>query len=629
MAIQSKSTQPIILACLFFCALGLYALAVWPGLNGIFLFDDFPNLENLKQISGTVSTERLGAYLAAFPGSPGRPIAALSFLINDFAWPSQAFGFKYTNVMIHLLNGVLVFGLVRQLSKASNGLPRNIFWPLLAMTAWLFHPLQLSAQMLVVQRMTLLSATFCFAGLWAYVTLLQKAERPFGALVALAALGTATILAVLSKENGALLPLFALVLNATLLTGLLQAKPKTIQRILLFGCAIPSTLVVASIVYMGTRPDVFASRDFDLHSRLITEAHILVDYLKQVFMPHITGSGIYHDDYPVFKTLFGSLSSMLCVALVLIGIASAFALRRRFALLSFAVLWFFAGHAMESTTLPLELYFEHRNYMPLLGPAMALTALPFLVAERLRKTAGLLLGIWLLLISFITYIQAPVWGNQAKMATFWAMDKPMSLRATYELADYHYDYGQPQQAFAILVNGYDRGIRAADLPFAALYTACWNSSIAVPVDLMSKAVAAAESAAFTHGTLHHLSKLRPLASGKTCPQVISNDQWWRLSDALLGNERFRHFRGYIYIERAKSRSDSNDFDNTLNELEAAYRASPSIELSRDIAGLQLSAGRPETAAAWLKKGLQIKQPFFESLYYDPKARSRQMLKDIE
>src|SRR5690606_575255 len=92
-------------------------LLLWPGVHGPFLFDDYPNLKNLAELGSQPTLRSVGAYLSLFPGESGRPLAALSFLLNDFSWPSDPYGFKVTNLLIHLLNGVLVFGLARKLGR--------------------------------------------------------------------------------------------------------------------------------------------------------------------------------------------------------------------------------------------------------------------------------------------------------------------------------------------------------------------------------------------------------------------------------------------------------------------------------------------------------------------------------
>src|SRR5690606_15543201 len=93
----------------------------------------------------------IGVYLSLFPGASGRPLATLSFLLNDVAWPSEPLGFKVTNLFIHLLNGVLVFGLARAIGKAmaTAALPEQrdkIELAALGTAAiWLISPIQVSA----------------------------------------------------------------------------------------------------------------------------------------------------------------------------------------------------------------------------------------------------------------------------------------------------------------------------------------------------------------------------------------------------------------------------------------------------------------------------------------------------
>lgn len=624
------NNEQIFLSSAFIGVICLYAYIAWPALTGIFLFDDFHNLENLNEISGVFSWTRIGNYLAAFSGSPGRPISALSFLINDAAWPSDPFSFKYTNLLIHLLNGALLFGLLRQLAKSSSLLPQHQFWPILALAVWLFHPLLLSTQMLVVQRMTMLSATFIFAGLWAYTNMLQRSKNTIDGFFALSTLGMGTILSFLCKENGALLPLLALVLNATLLRATLESKPETLRTFIRYSCITPSILLAVAIIYIGVNSESYNIRSFNLYERLLTEVHVLVDYIKQIFIPEISGSGIYHDDYKVVRSILKPTSTLLYISIIAIGIYFAIAKRATKPITSFAILWFFAGHLMESTVIPLELYFEHRNYIPLLGPAILLTAKPFMLARKFRIVGGALLGIWLILIALITYVQAPVWGNQALMATHWAKEKPMSLRATYQLGKLYNDYHEPQLAFDTFINGYHRGIHAAELPFAAIYVACVNKSIKAPSDLMQTATKAAASAYFTFGATKNLSNLNKLALANHCPHIISNSDWRGLTDALLGNNSFKHSYVYIHIERAHQLKSMGNIKAALNELEIAYAHKPTIELTYHIGITLLSLNNHEGALAWLKKGLLLKEDRLKAaIGTSEKDESKRLIRLIE
>jgi len=62
-----------------------------------------------------------------------------------------------------------------------------------------------------------------------------------------------------------------------------------------------------------------------------------------------------------------------------VGLAIAQARRRR--MLSFCVLWFFLGLAIESSLVPLRMIFEHRLYLPLVGPTL-------LASHALFRLAG-------------------------------------------------------------------------------------------------------------------------------------------------------------------------------------------------------------------------------------------------
>src|SRR5690348_17020504 len=156
----------------------------WPSLHGPFLFDDFPNLAALDSIDHVSSWRDLGIYLSQPRNFPGRPMAMLSFLLQKASWPSHPFPFRLVNVGIHLFNGALVFALARRIAR--HWLPnqtapdsfgnRADIAAYLAAAAWLLNPIQLSGVVLIVQRMTLLMATFTLLGLLAYMRGLLRTE---------------------------------------------------------------------------------------------------------------------------------------------------------------------------------------------------------------------------------------------------------------------------------------------------------------------------------------------------------------------------------------------------------------------------------------------------------------------
>ncbi len=210
-------------------ALLLLAWAVyWPGRHGSFLFDDYSNLGTLGDYGPIHSFWKAVAFITSgFAGPTGRPVALASFLLDARDWPAAPLPFKLTNVAVHLLCGAVLAGLLRALSRVSGAAPRRAAWVgVLGAGLWLLDPFWVSTTLYVVQRMAMLAALFGLAALWGYVRgreLLAQGRVRTGYLGISVSLGLGTLLATLSKENGALVPLLAWVLEAWVLRRRLGA----------------------------------------------------------------------------------------------------------------------------------------------------------------------------------------------------------------------------------------------------------------------------------------------------------------------------------------------------------------------------------------------------------------------
>src|SRR5690606_35304115 len=141
----------------------------------------------------------------------------LSFLIDANNWPAEAWPFKRTNLVIHLTVGLVLFGTTRALLLSIGRSTSEAYWLGLAATAlWLVNPFLVSTTLYVVQRMTQLAALFVLAGVWCYLhgrILLTRSRTWQGYIFLGVGVPLCTLLATLSKENGALLPLLLLVIQ--------------------------------------------------------------------------------------------------------------------------------------------------------------------------------------------------------------------------------------------------------------------------------------------------------------------------------------------------------------------------------------------------------------------------------
>lgn len=442
----------------FFISLLISVILYWPGLSGTFLFDDFANLNALGDYGGVRDLQSLTAYLSnGISGPTGRPVALLSFLIDDNTWPSQAWGFKYTNLLLHLLNGCLLFWLIfrcLRLVFPAAAIVKAAWIAALAASLWLLHPFWVSTTLYVVQRMTQLAALFVLVGMIGYVhgrSLLG--HRPFAAYAWMSvSLIAGTVLATYSKENGALLPLFILTLEYSLLSQAPAPRPARLWRAaFLLAPAVVLFLYLARFVVNADTS--FARRFFTLPERLLTEARILVDYLSHLLIPRIQTRGLFHDNYPLSTSLTAPPETLIAVlalsGLFILGLYS----RKRYPLLSAGLLFFFAGHLIESTVVPLELYFEHRNYLPAMLLFLPLAAWLVNGAQGLNKGRYIALtGALLIALSFCTWQRASLWGKTDELILVWADRNHTSVRAQRAAALQLESMGRSDIALRVIAN---------------------------------------------------------------------------------------------------------------------------------------------------------------------------------
>ena len=426
---------------LFIAGLLLAYLIYWPGLSGSFIFDDFNNLGTLGARGGISDFESLRHYVfSGFSGPTGRPVALLSFLLDDNAWPSEPGPFKYTNILIHLLNGALLFALQLTLLRFYEGsrfLSRHAKWAALLVTLfWLCHPYLVSTTLYVVQRMAQLVTLFVFCGLLAWLRgrRIVGYNKVAGYLWMTLGLGLFGLLAIFSKENGALLPVLALVCEVFVVarSPLAGRLNKSWRNVFLVA---PACLILLYLLYVPFVNGWFANypgRDFTPWQRVLTECRVLWEYLYNWFFPRFFSTGIYNDTLVVSMGFLRPWTTLLSLFGLVILVAAAWRCRRRWQLVSLAVFLFLTSQLVESTTIRLELLFEHRVYM---GSGFLFLPLVYYGLKHLVFWKGLLLSVvWLGVLAFFCWRGAMLWGDYPSMVMVWVEKNPESPRAQVEAA---------------------------------------------------------------------------------------------------------------------------------------------------------------------------------------------------
>jgi tetratricopeptide (TPR) repeat protein len=441
---SSALRLPIALATVTCLTVAAYAF----GLSGDFLFDDNPHIVRnvLVQIDSLAPQALWQAWhsgLAPFPHD--RPLAMLTFGLNHVTSGLEPVAFKATNLALHLLTGLVLFAVARRLGAAFLRLERRDigpaavdWWAWLTAALWLLHPLNLSPVLLVVQRMTILATLFVLLGMLVYLVGRERlaAGKRIGLLWIWAAPGLALV-GLMGKENALLLPLLLLVTEWTLLRfrGLSAASRRHMRLFFAATVALPALLVLA---FLASNPYYLqsAERPFTLIERLLTEARALWFYLRLLLSPDITAMGLFHDDFPLSRDLLQPWTTLVAIAGWTTVVIVVLALRRRVPLLAFAALFFLAGHALESTVIPLELVYEHRNYLPAIGPLFALAFVPTAhAAPRIsRPLVRALTGVVLVSLAAATAVRAHDWSGFGRLITTEVRHHPLSPRANFQFA---------------------------------------------------------------------------------------------------------------------------------------------------------------------------------------------------
>ena len=107
----------------------------------------------------------------------------------------------------------------------------------------------------------------------------------------------------------------------------------------------------------------YDKRPFSLWERLLSQPRILIFYLSLLLYPAPWRFSIEHDINHSLS-LITPWTTLPAIAAVAGLIGFAILNSRKYPILSFGILFFFLNHMVESTILPLELVFEHRNYLP-------------------------------------------------------------------------------------------------------------------------------------------------------------------------------------------------------------------------------------------------------------------------
>ncbi len=440
-----SSTKWLRLLLLFCVGLSLSIGLYMPGLNGPFLLDDLGTLQPLADLPLSIEGLRASYYQSDSGIHPiTRVIPIWSFVVTFQTLGDSTYAFKLSNVVIHAFIGAVVFLFVHSLvgllkSKTSKDrLGVSISVALL----WLVHPLFVSTVLYSVQRIAQFSTLFTFISLTLYCWARASNSDKRKLLIYLLFLPMTFLMALMSKENSVLLPLMILLIEMA--TRASEPKsPKIYERRIIFCYTIvPIILGILLTFLLADRLFDYSHRDFTLEERLLSQIFYLGFYIKQILLPKISDMTLFFDGFRAF----GDLDFQLILLLLghLIVIITSLRYLQKGSLIAFGLLFFYVGHALESSFLPLEMAFEHRNYLPSVGLLLSLVVV---IHKYIGSHRGMILVAGIaLLFATLTHFRVGFWSTEQEWIKTQIVYQPNSVRARLSYLSY-LGYSEQEEEF--------------------------------------------------------------------------------------------------------------------------------------------------------------------------------------
>lgn len=596
---------------LVLAALAMCGLLYWQARGMMWGFDDSINLSGLAAVSNPSGFANF--VLGGIAGPLGRPLSLLSFLANYADWPGNPWGFARLSLLLHGINALLVFLLT---SRLAQRLPKrsltSVWIAALATVLWLLMPIHTSGILLPVQRMTHLSAFFSLVTFVGFVMLrgvgVPSLPRMFGLGLWVSA---GTLLAMLAKENGVTtLTLIALV-EIAFFRQEWEGEGKRLWTawVTLALVCVPAMLLWLLNANWHDFQDAFAfNRGYTLPDRLATQAVISWDYLRQTLLPRAALLGPYHDDYPIYT--WASLAPWLSIAAWIGLLAAGWRMVRSVGedarllgrCLLLAIAWYWACHQVESTFIPLENYFEHRNYLAVLGMCLLLAvAVSVWMCRIARRGAPLaILAVFLAFQIFNLQQLTALWGRPILANELWFTHHERSVRAF-----------QAHNADVIALGEVDRALKNVD----AFVSINQNIDVAIqffPARCKFRPRQVSEDFSVLESLVAEIRQPAGIATGLgslgrairegDC-HAVGLVRYRSFLTSLLANRNvngYTRVRHHVNYEAALTAMALDDFDVYLEHAKQAFFDFPSISIGQLIAADLFRHERIDEAIEWTR-----------------------------
>lgn len=531
-------------------------------------FDDYPNIVHNSRLH--LKDLKPQSLLMTFHGILGsdpyaqkklyRPVAGMTFALNWYMGQERVFGYHLINTVIHICTSFLLYitiiGLLHTPALINRYAGQSPSIALLGVVLWVLHPIQTQAVTYIVQRMTSLAAMFYLLGVYCYLKGRVSRSTQKG-VVFFVACTLSYLLAIGSKENAVMLPIALLLIETIFFQKGGLGKSKTIRVVMLAGFA--GLAVAGAYFLIGHRLDAiftgYQERPFTLIQRIMTQPRVVVYYLTQIAYPIPNRLSVVHD-IVVSTSLGKPFTTLPAMALIGLLLGLGFSQIKKRPLVALSILFFLVNHLVESTILPLEMAFEHRNYLPslfLFAPiAAALVQAQAYYQEHSRfMLVALSVFVILLIIACgtSTHLRNAKWTTEKTLWEDVLRKYPHLARPYQKLGGFYKEHGNSPAALAL----YKKSLELKDPRPKQSQTLALNNMATIYLEKgdYGKAIALCQKALSINSDYHYARYNLVLAfiNQRLLDKALKN-----IDQVILKNPdqgEYLNLRGFILIKQKK------------------------------------------------------------------------------
>jgi len=409
-----------------------------------FIFDDSANLINNPLIMDLSFAGLKESFYSR------RAIGIITFQLNYYLSGWNVLGYHVTNIFIHICTGLAVYRLLQLLMHTeyikdnSGDRVRKLPLPFFAALLFVVHPVQTQAVTYIVQRFASLATLFYLAAIISFLSarlnqidsdriLTVKSAAWFSAML------LSGFLAFYTKETAYTLPLALMLVELLFFKStpkkifwIITASGSAVIAVLLkYASAIHSVQNAISAIDEATRLQTITPRS----DYLFTQFRVIMTYLRLIFLP-VNQRLDY--DYTLSRTFMDWRVFCSFLILLILMFAAFWLLKMSrdgspyLRLIAFGILWFFLTLSVESSIIPIiDLIFEHRLYLPLVGAVTAVPAAVMMLPWGRASGKAVYIGLLLcsLVLALTAYNRNSVWSSEVSIWADTVKKSPDSARA--------------------------------------------------------------------------------------------------------------------------------------------------------------------------------------------------------